>query len=63
MAARSSGKRDTVKNPAGTFYAQRTAGGQFKDLTEKGKSLARDRQTKAKTVVKSGFGHKGDRAH
>jgi hypothetical protein len=42
-------------------YAQRDNSGRFTDLVEKRKSLTRDRQRKAKTKVKSGYGHRGDR--
>lgn len=60
MAARQGGKRDEVKTPTATVYAQRDAKGRFKDVVAKGKSLARDRRTKAKTAVKPGYGHRGD---
>jgi hypothetical protein len=57
---RGSGKRDLVENRAGAFYAHRGPGGQFKDMEERGRSLAADRRQKAKTVVKSGYGDRGD---
>jgi len=60
MAAKQGGKRDTVKTPRATMYAERTERGQFKNLVKKGTSLARDRRTKAKTTVKPGYGHRGD---
>jgi hypothetical protein len=60
MAARQGGKRDLVKAPKATLYAQRDQKGRFKDVVEKGKSLARDRKTKARTAVKPGYGHRGD---
>jgi hypothetical protein len=60
MPRRGSGRRDTVKGRWATMYAQRDDKGRFTDLTKKGKSLARDRKTKAKTKVKPGYGHRGD---
>jgi hypothetical protein len=53
-------KRETLKNKAGTFYARRESEGPFKELDEKGRSLAADRGVKAKTVAKKGQGEKGD---
>jgi hypothetical protein len=44
------------------MYATRDERGRFTDLVLKGKSIARDRRTMAKTTVKSGYGHRGDRA-
>ena len=40
---------------------RRDGSGRFTDLVERGKSLTRDRQQRAKTRVKSGYGHRGDR--
>ena len=61
MPRKGSGRRDTVKGKRATLYAQRDSGGRFTDLVEKGKSLTQDRKRKAKTKVKSGYGHRGDR--
>jgi hypothetical protein len=61
MPRKGSGRRDTVKGKRATTYAQRDDSGRFTDLVEKGKSLTRDRKGKAKTKVKSGYGHRGDR--
>jgi hypothetical protein len=58
---RSSGKRDTVKAKNATMYAKRTARGRFKEMDDKGRSLAADRRKKARTKVKSGYGDRGDR--
>lgn len=52
--------RETIKNRAGTFYARRDNEGQFSELDEKGRSLAADRRTNAKTVAKKGEGDRGD---
>jgi hypothetical protein len=60
MAKRSAGQRDRVTTPTGSFYAKRTASGQFKEMDEVGKSQKADRRTKAKTTVKSGHGDQGD---
>lgn len=38
------------------MYAERDGGGRFTSLSEKGRSLKRDRRTKAKTKVSSGRG-------
>jgi hypothetical protein len=59
-AAKGSGKREAINNPAGEFYGRRDASGQFKEMDERGKSLATDRRQKAKTTVKPGQGDRGD---
>lgn len=41
---RSSSKRDTVRRKGAVMYAKRTARGRFKDMDEKGRSLAADRR-------------------
>jgi hypothetical protein len=61
MAKRGSGRRTTVSNRAGTFYAKRKSSGRFKEMDEKGRSLKADRRTKAKGTAKSGYGGRGDR--
>ena len=58
---RGTGKRELVKNQAGDFFAHRTRGGQFKDMDERGRSLAADRRTKVKTPAKRGQRDRGDR--
>lgn len=60
-AKRGTGKRDTVKAKNATFYARREAGGEFREMDEKGKSLAADRRQRAKTIAVSGMGDRGDR--
>jgi hypothetical protein len=57
---RAAGKRDRVTTPTGSFYTKRTAGGEFKELDEVGRSQRADRRVKAKTATKSGFGDQGD---
>lgn len=53
-------KRTEIKNAAGTMYAKRDRTGKFSEMDEKGRSLAADRRTKAKTTVRSGYGDQGD---
>jgi hypothetical protein len=60
-AKRGTGKRDTVNAPNATFYARRGAGGEFREMDEKGKSLAADRRQRAKKTSVSGMGDRGDR--
>ncbi|HEX7946575.1 MAG TPA: hypothetical protein VF495_18045 [Phenylobacterium sp.] len=43
-------------------YVRRDEKGQFKDVTDVGKSLATDQRRTAKTKVKKGDGDRGDRA-
>lgn len=61
MAKSRSGRRTTIKNRAGTFYAKRTATDRFKEMDEKGRSLKADRRRKAKKATKSGYGDRGDK--
>lgn len=58
---RGTGKRALVKNQAGAFFARRTAGGQFREMDERGRSLSQDRRRKSKTTAKPGRGDRGDR--
>lgn len=60
-AKRGTGKRDTVNAPNATFYARRGGGGEFREMDEKGKSLAADRRQRAKATAVSGMGDRGDR--
>lgn len=60
-SSRGSGKRDTVNAPKATMYAKRTSTGRFREMDDKGRSLAADRRQKAKTEVSSGYGDRGDR--
>ncbi len=48
-------------NRAGAFFAKRKGDGTFKELDERGRSLAEDRRTKAKKSSKPGYGDQGDR--
>jgi hypothetical protein len=58
--ARGSGKRELIENAAGDFYANRDKDGQFSEMDERGRSLAADRRSSAKTKVKPGYGDQGD---
>lgn len=55
-------KREIIKNHGNKYYVQRRKNGQFAAAKQVkiGKSLSADRRTKAKTKVKSGYGHQGD---
>jgi hypothetical protein len=44
---RSSGKRELLKLRNATFFARRTSEGGFKEMDERGRSLAADRRRKA----------------
>ena len=59
---RSSAKRELLKTRTATFFARRTATGRFKELDERGRSVAADRRREAKTKPKRGQGDRGDRA-
>ena len=59
---RSSGKRELLRSRNATFFAKRTAKGRFKEMDERGRSLATDRRRKAKSKAKRGYGDRGDRA-
>jgi hypothetical protein len=60
-AKRGSSKRELLKSRNATHFAKRTSKGRFKEMDERGRSLAADRRQKAKRTVKSGHGDKGDR--
>ena len=62
MPGKRSGRRDTITHRRSTEFARRDRRGRFKDVTSKGRALERDRRSKAKRAVKSGYGHRGDRA-
>ncbi len=53
-------KRELIDTGTDKRYVRRDDKGQFKESDDVGKSLAADRRTKAKTVVKSGQGDRGD---
>jgi hypothetical protein len=49
---RASGKRERLKSRNATFFARRTSLGRFKEMNERGRSLAADRRRKAKLRTK-----------
>lgn len=53
-------KRELIDTGSDKRYARRDEGGKFKESDDVGKSLAADRRTAAKTVVKPGQGDRGD---
>lgn len=55
------GKRELIAPKGDKRYIRRDEKGRIKESDDVGRSLAADRRTKAKTVVKSGQGDKGDR--
>ena len=50
-----------MKAKNATFYARRSAGGEFREMDEKGRSLSADRRQRAKSITVSGMGDRGDR--
>jgi hypothetical protein len=54
-------KRELIEPHKGDKrYVRRDDSGRFKESDDVGRSLAADRRTKAKTVVKKGQGDRGD---
>ena len=53
-------KRQRIKTGSGARFVRRDEQGKFKEEVSVGTSLSRDRRKKAKTIVKSGQGDKGD---
>jgi hypothetical protein len=54
------GKRELIDTGTDKRYVRRNKKGQFKESDDVGRSLAQDVRRKAKTVVKAGYGDKGD---
>jgi hypothetical protein len=54
------GKRELIDTGTYKRYVRRNKKGQFKESDDVGRSLAQDVRRKAKTVVKPGYGDKGD---
>ena len=55
-------KRELIEPTRGDKrYARRDAEGKFNEMDDVGRSLAQDRKRQAKTVVKPGYGDRGDR--
>lgn len=55
-------KREQIDTGSDKRFVRRGTSGRFKESDDVGRSLTRDRSTKAKKSVKSGQGDKGDRA-
>ena len=53
-------KRELIDTGTDKRYVRRGPRGRFKESDDQGRSLAADRRKKAKRVVKSGQGDKGD---
>jgi hypothetical protein len=61
MAKRSVAKRELINTGTDKRYVRRNQSGRFKESDDVGRSLAQDRQRKAKTKSTRGQGDKGDR--
>jgi uncharacterized protein YuzE len=57
---KSSGKRTTIKPKGDARYIRRDSKGRIKESDDVGRSLKKDREKKAKTTVRSGYGDRGD---
>ena len=57
---RPAAQRDLIRHGSRSAFAKRTAGGQFTELDDVGRSQKADRRVKAKTASKPGFGDQGD---
>jgi hypothetical protein len=55
------GTRELIDTGTDKRYVRRDKEGRFKESDDVGRSLAADRRQKAKTIVKSGQGDRGDR--
>ena len=53
-------KRERIDTGSDSRFVRRDEQGQFKDVSDVGKSLAADRRQHAKTVVPKGQGDRGD---
>lgn len=61
MAKRTAAKRELINTGTDKRYVRRDRSGKFKESDDVGRSLAQDRQRRAKTKSKRGQGDKGDR--
>jgi hypothetical protein len=61
MAKKKAAKRELIDTGSDKRYVRRDAQGKFDESDDVGRSLSRDRKTKAKTTTKSGQGDRGDR--
>lgn len=56
-----SGKRELIEPKGDKRYIKRDIKGRIRESDDQSRSLSKDRQTKATTKVKPGYGDKGDR--
>jgi hypothetical protein len=61
MAARTAAKRELIDTGTDKRHVRRDQPGRFKESDDVGRSIAKDRHTKAKTMTSPGQGDKGDR--
>jgi len=61
MAKRTAAKRELINTGTDKRYVRRDRSGRFKESEDVGRSLAQDRQRRAKTKSKRGQGDRGDR--
>jgi hypothetical protein len=61
VAKKKAAKRETINTGRDKRYVRRDSAGKFQESDDVGRSLGRDRKTKAKRAVKAGQGDKGDR--
>jgi len=54
-------RRELINTGTDKRFVRRSAGGQFKESDDVGRSLAQDRKRKAATKAKRGQGDRGDR--
>jgi hypothetical protein len=57
---KSGGKRTTIKPKGDARYIRRDSKGRIKESDDVGRSLKKDREQKAKTTVRPGYGDRGD---
>ena len=61
MARKTAAKRELINTGTDKRYVRRDSSGRFKESEDVGRSLAQDRQRRAKTKSTRGQGDKGDR--
>jgi hypothetical protein len=59
-AKRGTSKRELIDTGKDKRYVRRDTKGQFKEAVDVGRSLSQDKKHKAKTIVGSGEGDRGD---
>lgn len=61
MAKKKAAKRQLINTGTDKRYVRRDSSGRFKESDDVGRSLAQDRQRRARTKSQRGQGDKGDR--